>query len=103
VARDCGDTSNNGSHQTDWRLPNVRELHSLINYGVAEVPSLPVDHPFVNVWARWYWTSTSHFQYTESAWFVSMYGGRVQHYGKNAVDGGYDFYRFYVWPVRGGQ
>jgi hypothetical protein len=28
----CGDTSNNGSHQTDWRLPNVREFLSLLNY-----------------------------------------------------------------------
>jgi hypothetical protein len=27
---DCGDTSNNGTHQTDWRLPNIRELMSLL-------------------------------------------------------------------------
>jgi hypothetical protein len=27
---DCGDFSNAKSHQTDWRLPNMRELHSLI-------------------------------------------------------------------------
>src|SRR5262249_56455494 len=24
----CGDTSNAGNYQTDWRLPNVRELQS---------------------------------------------------------------------------
>src|SRR5215468_4433700 len=28
----CGDTSNAGSHQTDWRLPNIRELQSLVDY-----------------------------------------------------------------------
>ena len=29
----AGDTSNAGSHQADWRLPNVQELQSLIDYG----------------------------------------------------------------------
>jgi len=29
----CGDTSATGNtHQTDWRLPNIRELSSLVNY-----------------------------------------------------------------------
>ncbi len=37
---DCGDTSNGVSHQTDWRLPNVRELQSLVHYGSA-VPRCP--------------------------------------------------------------
>ena len=30
---DCGDTSGKrGTHRTDWRLPNVRELHSLVDF-----------------------------------------------------------------------
>ena len=29
----CGDTSNGGTHQTDWRLPNIRELFSLAHFG----------------------------------------------------------------------
>ena len=33
---------------TDWRLPNVRELLSLIDYGSHD-PALPKDHPFTNV------------------------------------------------------
>lgn len=102
VWRSCGDTSNGGSHQTDWRLPNVRELHSLMDYG-QEDPSLPLNHPFVNVWSRWYWTSTTHVTYRLNAYFVSMWGARVHHIGKNAVDGGEEDYRLYVWPVRGGQ
>jgi uncharacterized protein DUF1566 len=36
----CGDTSKGGSHQTDWRLPNIRELLSLVHFGVVE-PALP--------------------------------------------------------------
>jgi len=33
---DCGDTSKGGSHQTDWRLPNIRELFSLVHFGFFE-------------------------------------------------------------------
>ncbi|MCP5015628.1 MAG: DUF1566 domain-containing protein, partial [Ketobacter sp.] len=29
----CGDTSDESSHQTDWRLPNVKEYQSLIDFG----------------------------------------------------------------------
>src|SRR4029077_7087490 len=28
----CGDTSNGGYNQTDWRLPNIRELFSLVDF-----------------------------------------------------------------------
>ena len=37
--KDCGDTSNGGTHQTDWRLPNIRELLSLVHFAFSE-PSL---------------------------------------------------------------
>jgi len=55
---DCGDESNHGTHQTDWRLPNIRELTSLVHYGffqpalsnpagTAQAQCLPViDCPF---------------------------------------------------------
>jgi Protein of unknown function (DUF1566) len=33
---DCGDTSNRGTHQTDWRLPNIRELLSLVHFAFSE-------------------------------------------------------------------
>jgi hypothetical protein len=32
----CGDASNGGSHQTDWRLPNIRELLGLVHFGFFE-------------------------------------------------------------------
>lgn len=32
----CGDTSKGGSHHTDWRLPNIRELFSLVHFGFFE-------------------------------------------------------------------
>ena len=33
---DCGDTSNGGTHQTDWRLPNIWELLSLVHFAFSE-------------------------------------------------------------------
>jgi len=36
----CGDTSNEGSQQDDWRVPNVRAMQSLVDYGRFE-PALP--------------------------------------------------------------
>jgi hypothetical protein len=70
---DCHDTSGRrGTHQTDWRLPNVRELLSLVHYGFSQ-PALSntagtgpcvleVDCPFINFFTVMpgpYWSSTS--------------------------------------------
>ncbi|MFW6324812.1 MAG: DUF1566 domain-containing protein [Desulfovibrionales bacterium] len=76
----------------DWRLPNRRELRSLISHG-AKKPALPVDHPFTNVYLTWYWTSTSAAIAPGYAWYVHMEGGRM-FYGKKD---GYSL----LWPVRG--
>ena len=37
-----------GSKAGDWRLPNVRELQSLVDYGRYD-PALPEGHPFTRV------------------------------------------------------
>ena len=37
----------NGGYE-DWRLPSVRELQSLMDYG-RDTPALPPGHPFANV------------------------------------------------------
>ncbi|MCX5899858.1 MAG: DUF1566 domain-containing protein, partial [Proteobacteria bacterium] len=42
--------------QSDWRLPNVHELESLVHAGVYD-PALP-PNPFTNVQADSYWSST---------------------------------------------
>ena len=47
-----------GSAPGDWRLPNLKELQSLIDYG-HEDPALPEDHPFIEVLSACYWSSTS--------------------------------------------
>jgi hypothetical protein len=90
---DCGDESNNGRHQTDWRLPNIREIHSLINYaffepalsnpaGTAQARCFPPnagDCPFsfscCPTIGLSYWSSTTRFAVTLDAYFVELTEG----------------------------
>jgi hypothetical protein len=77
----------------DWRMPNVRELESLVDYG-RWAPCLPLGHPFVNIPSRRQWTSTSNTGRPELAWTVGLHVGGVHDFNKT--------YQHFVWPVRGG-
>jgi hypothetical protein len=100
---DCG--LKDGSVAGDWRLPNVRELNSLIHYGVA-IPALPdtagtgqcsEGDPFNNVPSKgFYWSSTTYAGHTPFAWGVSTHYGSVYYEVKANPSP-------YVWPVRGGS
>ena len=80
-----------GGEYTDWRLPNVKELQSLIDFGNSD-PALPTGHPFTNVQYSYYWSSTTDAYYTINAWYVYMDYGNVSYTNKTS--------RNYVWPVR---
>lgn len=88
----CNDL--NFAEYSDWRLPNVRELLSLIDYGNFS-PALPTGHPFTNVQNNWYWSSSTYADSTGAAWIVLLYSGSV------LVGSKTDALR--VWPVRSGQ
>jgi len=77
---------------SDWRLPNRRELRSLISHQTRR-PALPEGHPFTNVFNGWYWSSTTAAISPAHAWYVDMDGGRMFYGGKDQS--------FMVWPVRG--
>ncbi len=64
-----------GSSMNDWRLPNVKELQSLIDYSRYD-PALP-DHPFANVQPFYYWSSTTYAGITSYGWYVSLYNGSM--------------------------
>ena len=65
----CGLSDN--SVAGDWRLPNIVELRSLIDYSRHD-PALPGGHPFVNVQPDWYWSSTTNPVTTTGAYNVGM-------------------------------
>jgi hypothetical protein len=87
-----------GSAAGEWRLPNVREQQSLIDYGRTHT-ALPMDHPFtlaLGYPSRSYWTSTTVADdNTLRAWYVGLYNGLVQPDLKT-VDADH-----HVWPVKG--
>lgn len=89
----CGLTD--GSSAGDWRLPNVREMQSLIDYGV-DFPALPDGHPFTGVQSDRYWSSTTNAYYTSYAWSVYLSFGSVSYSTMSNT-------WCYVWPVRGGE
>ena len=79
---------------TDWRLPNRKELLSLIDYSEYN-PALAIGHPFTNVQSDIYWSSNTHANNTGVAWEVYISSGIV--YTSNKSN------NHYVWPVRAGK
>ncbi len=94
----CGLTD--GSSAGDWRLPNLRELQSLIAYQYS-YPALS-DAAGTGIWSEgdafsgvesgYYWSSTTYADGTGYAWVVYLSVGSVSVGSKS---GSYD-----VWPVR---
>ena len=77
---------------SDWRLPNRRELRSLMSHQTKK-PALPAGHPFKNIFLGWYWTSTSAAINTAYAWYIHLEGARTFYGSKEQF--------FLVWPCRG--
>ncbi len=76
----------------DWRLPNRRELRSLVSLQTRK-PALPQGHPFTDVFLGWYWTSTTAAISPDHAWYLHLEGARMFYGGKDQA--------YLVWPVRG--
>lgn len=57
----------------DWRLPNVRELQSIVDYGRYQ-PSID---PVFSSEPSFYWSSTSHAEAPDIAWEVQFQYGFV--------------------------
>lgn len=78
--------------RADWRMPNRRELRSLVDHG-RKMPALPAGHPFRDVFLGWFWSSTTKAGRTAYAWNTHLEGGRTFFSRK-------DEYRL-LWPVAG--
>jgi hypothetical protein len=87
----CGLTD--GSSEGDWRLPNYKELVSLLDLG-QDNPALPSDN-LIQVQYNLYWTSTTIEDARDNAWSVDFRSGVATNRAK--------VQSWYVLAVRGGQ
>lgn len=82
----------------DWRLPNVREFLSLIDFGIMG-PALPAGHPFTGFDSMdpytFHWTSSAIPANPDYRWLIKVMTGEIAGWSWAA--------EYYAWPVRGGQ
>jgi len=78
---------------TDWRLPTIKELQSLVAYSTYS-PAVHEDFPGATA-TDVYWSSTSNANNENNAWNLSFNNGNVNNNGKNND--------FHVRAVRGGR
>jgi hypothetical protein len=91
----CGLTDS--SVEGDWRLPNIKEFTSLLDYSKVD-PALSSGYPFQgNMFygGSWWWTSTTNASsdLTIAAWAVELFRGTLAYGADKAA-------AYYVWCVR---
>jgi len=79
----------------DWRMPNVKELESMINYETSDAAGWLNSAGFTNVKYSSYWSSTTSQKSAAQAWMMNMKkSGKLLQNKKSS---------YYTWPVRGGN
>jgi hypothetical protein len=78
---------------TDWRLPNINEIESLVNTDYTGQAPWLASRNFTDVQSNRYWSSTAGEPYIDDAWAVQMVNGSLS---KDSIDASW-----YLWPVRG--
>ncbi|NNL63142.1 MAG: DUF1566 domain-containing protein [Woeseiaceae bacterium] len=75
-----------GSFPGDWRVPNVNELMSLVDYGISTSTGtgLPDGHPFID-FDGYYWTSTTFGLGSDQPVAQSVYPCRRKGYHDNRL------------------
>ena len=76
---------------SDWTLPNILELKSLLDYSKS-YPVLPSGHPFSGVGSSYYWSSSTAADNSGIASSVHFNYGSTGYSGKGSI--------WLVWPVR---
>ncbi len=78
---------------SDWRVPNINELRSIVHYGTYN-PAIDTQY-FPNTTASGYWSSSPNADSSNFAWGVYYYNGYVSSNNRNDT--------YYVRVVRSGQ
>lgn len=78
----------------DWRLPNYKELSSIVDYNEFN-PAID-DTYFLNTNSSYYLSSTPSVGYPSLTWYVNFYDGYVDYYQESNGE-------YFVRCVRGGQ
>ena len=86
--------NNNYLGYNDWRVPNRKELQSLIDHSQSN-PALPAGNPFTGAGSGTYWSSDTYINQCNLGWAIDMDTGLVTESYKNPTNA------FHVWPVRG--
>ncbi len=58
--------------KSDWRLPNINELGSIVDYEISTRPTIT---GFPNSQSDYYWSSSTASNNTSGAWGVSFFTG----------------------------
>jgi len=61
---------------SNWQMPDRSALFSLISHQHIN-PTLPLHHPFENVFPGYYWSCDTCRRLPDQAWYVHLGGGRV--------------------------
>lgn len=64
----------------DWRLPSLRELFTLVHFGVVD-PSIDVTY-FPNTGPLYFWTANTYATNVSNAWAVLFYEGTTEYGSK---------------------
>ena len=83
------------ANYTDWHMPNVKELESLINYDVSDAAGWLNSAGFTNIKYSSYWSSTTSQKSAAQAWIMNMKKSAKLLQKKKSAS--------YAWPVRGGH
>ena len=80
---------------TNWRLPNINELGSMVHNGEPDTAvwlNTAPPYYFIGVESFFHWSSTTHRSERNTAMIVDLWDGSIENHPKGEY--------YYAWPVR---